>query len=173
MRVRAQAPTVQARTSAWSWSPSPFTTIKLAALPQQAPLRHRRGPAHVPLDRRVTGRPREAVITSVLRQRAGPQHHRRLQFLRSTAPASISRGSQMDETPNHYVKMPALAPWRPGIEGTYYVDLDAVTPYPWTVDPLFASEHTNQNSDVSFKYGFVRADSSDSTVESPGAASRS
>jgi len=67
---------------------------------------------------------------------------------------------------NHYVKMPAAlaALAAPGIEGVYYVDLDSVTRHPWTVDPLFASEHTNRYSDVSFKYGFVEGAENSGTL---------
>ena len=36
--------------------------------------------------------------------------------------------------------------------------------YPWTVDPLFASEHTNRYSDVSFKYGFVEGADNSGTL---------
>ena len=39
-----------------------------------------------------------------------------------------------------------------------------VTRYPWVVDPLFASEHTNRYSDVSFKYGFVEGADNSGTL---------
>lgn len=63
------------------------------------------------------------------------QHHRRLRSFYDSrhggdAPRGQNGGRKMDETAsNHYVKMPsALAALAaPGIEGVYYVDLDAVT----------------------------------------------
>mmetsp|Transcript_2193 Transcript_2193/g.6731 ORF Transcript_2193/g.6731 Transcript_2193/m.6731 type:complete len:460 (+) Transcript_2193:156-1535(+) len=57
---------------------------------------------------------------------------------------------------NHYVKMPAAlaALAAPGVSGLYYVDLDAVTAWPWTVDPGLLSEHRNGFSDVTFQYGY-------------------
>ena len=97
------------------------------------------------------------------------QHHRQItKFLRLAARRRSQRWcDKMDEMiSNHHVKMPAVlaALAAPGIEGAYYVDLDAVTRYPWTVDPLFASEHTNRYSDVSFKYGFVEGADNSGTL---------
>jgi hypothetical protein len=98
------------------------------------------------------------------------QHHRRLRSFYDSrhgdAPRGFDEGRPVEMASNHYVKMPsALAALAaPGIEGVYYVDLDAVTRYPWTVDPLFASEHTNKFSDVSFKYGFVEGADNSGTL---------
>ena len=39
-----------------------------------------------------------------------------------------------------------------------------MTRYPWVVDPLYASEHTNRYSDVSFKYGFVEGADNSGTL---------
>jgi len=48
--------------------------------------------------------------------------------------------------------MPAMlaALAAPGIKGVYFVDLDAVVRYPWSVDPAALAEHRNGYSDVSF-----------------------
>ena len=98
------------------------------------------------------------------------QHHRRLRSFYDSRHGDAPRGGalnpEVELISNHYVKMPAAlaALAAPGIEGVYYVDLDSVTRHPWTVDPLFASEHTNRYSDVSFKYGFVEGADNSGTL---------
>jgi hypothetical protein len=56
---------------------------------------------------------------------------------------------------NHYAKMPAALATldAPGIEGLYYVDLDAVARYPFT--PPNLAEHFDGKSDISFRWNHV------------------
>jgi hypothetical protein len=55
---------------------------------------------------------------------------------------------------NHYIKVPAVLATlaHPTVAGAYYVDLDAVTPWPWSPPATTLAVHAAGFSDVSFKH---------------------
>ena len=72
--------------------------------------------------------------------------------MRYLADRSGAQARQARECSHRYLKIPATlaALAAPDIKGVYYVGMDAVARFPWSVDANTLSEHRRRSSDASF-----------------------